>query len=79
MLTLLACYVLFIAETGFFGLPGRTLAIVVGTVSGAAICMGVLLGSFLYLRSRRRRFSKMPRLSSNSACIGFPEHGKLQL
>lgn len=57
-------------ETGFFGLPGQTLAIVVGTVSGAAICMGVMLGSFLYLRNRRHRISKTMSFSSNSAHNG---------
>ena len=69
---------LYISETGFFGLPGRTLAIVVGTVSGAAICMGVLLGSFLYVRNRRHRISKRVIFSSNSACNRSLDQGKLK-
>ncbi|XP_067005279.2 uncharacterized protein T48 [Anabrus simplex] len=42
-------------EISYMGLPGRTLAVIVGTCSGAALCMGVLLGGFLYLRHRRHR------------------------
>jgi len=75
---LLTCWCLYISETGFFGLPGRTLAIVVGTVSGAAICMGVLLGSFLYVRNRRHRISKGMIFSSNSACNGSLDQGELK-
>ncbi|KAJ4444385.1 hypothetical protein ANN_06177 [Periplaneta americana] len=54
-------------ETGILGLSGRTLAIVIGTISGAAICMSVLLGAFLYLRHRRHRVSKSGSFSSTSA------------
>ncbi|PSN30987.1 hypothetical protein C0J52_24170 [Blattella germanica] len=61
-------------ETGFLGLPGRTLAIVVGTVTGAAICMGVLLGTFLYLRHRRHRTSKSSNYSSDSVHDGRHNH-----
>ncbi|KAJ9600822.1 hypothetical protein L9F63_001034, partial [Diploptera punctata] len=53
-------------ETGYLGLPGRTLAIVVGTATGAAICMGILLGGFLYLKHRRHTTSKSSSYSSDS-------------
>ncbi|GLG95288.1 Protein of unknown function [Gryllus bimaculatus] len=34
-------------ETSYMGLPGRTLAVIVGACSGAVICVGVLLGGVL--------------------------------
>ncbi|XP_021914670.1 uncharacterized protein LOC110827368 isoform X2 [Zootermopsis nevadensis] len=57
---------------------GRSLAIVVGTISGAAICMGVLLGSFLYLRNRRHRITKTASFSSSSARNESPDHDTLE-
>jgi MFS superfamily sulfate permease-like transporter len=79
MTVLLMCYIFFcFSETGFFGLPGQTLAIVVGTVSGAAICMGVVLGSFLYLRNRRHRISKTKSVSLNHEHNGSVDLGELQ-
>jgi hypothetical protein len=74
--TLSVLHFLYIPETGFFGLPGQTLAIVVGTVSGAAICMGVMLASFLYLRNRRHRISKAAHFSSDSAHNGSLDPGE---
>lgn len=49
-----------------------------GTVSGAAICMGVLVGSFLYVRNRRHRISKRVMFSSNSACNRSLDQGELK-
>ncbi|XP_049851118.1 uncharacterized protein LOC126325294 isoform X1 [Schistocerca gregaria] len=40
------------------GLGGRSLAVIVGSCGGAAVCAGMLLAGLLYLHCRRRRLVK---------------------
>ncbi|KAK7788662.1 hypothetical protein R5R35_013085 [Gryllus longicercus] len=68
-------------ETSYMGLPGRTLAVIVGACSGAVICVGVLLGGVLYVRRRKLRLlrealEERPRRAARSAslCADRPSH-----
>ncbi|GLG95292.1 Protein of unknown function [Gryllus bimaculatus] len=71
----------YMGRTSYMGLPGRTLAVIVGACSGAVICVGVLLGGVLYVRRRKLRLlrealEERPRRAARSAslCADRPSH-----